>query len=163
MTTLLAPLPFADAAVSDLRNEHDWSARRGVPAHITLLGPFVPPSEATPSLVERLRLLVEREPSFSVSLVELRLLEHTACLLPEAVEPLARLTELMGRMRPDLGQFKRSYHLTVARGCDSALFTRVAAAVEPRLPIVGRLTEVALVESRVSGTVRTLARFDLAA
>ena len=45
--TLIAPVPFAEAAVGLLRARHDWAARRGVPAHVTLLGPLVP-SHARP-------------------------------------------------------------------------------------------------------------------
>jgi hypothetical protein len=42
ITTLVVPVPEADGAVEGWRTKHDWSARAGVPSHITLLGPSFP-------------------------------------------------------------------------------------------------------------------------
>ena len=44
-TALVIAVPEAEPLVSDWRAQHDWSAQRGVPAHITLLYPFVPHGE----------------------------------------------------------------------------------------------------------------------
>ena len=41
-TALVIAVPEAEPLVSDWRAQHDWSAQRGVPAHITLLYPFAP-------------------------------------------------------------------------------------------------------------------------
>jgi hypothetical protein len=37
--------------------QYDWSARAGVPSHITLLGPFLPSDRLGSQVVERLRSL----------------------------------------------------------------------------------------------------------
>jgi len=46
-SAVLVPVPEAERAVSRLRARLDGAAARGVPAHVTVLYPFVPPSEIT--------------------------------------------------------------------------------------------------------------------
>ena len=48
-TALVVEVPEAEPLVSQWRAQHDWSAQRGVPAHITILYPFAPPSATTMS------------------------------------------------------------------------------------------------------------------
>jgi hypothetical protein len=45
MTTIVAPTPFVGQVIDSLRLAYDWSAGRGVPAHLTLLGPFLGPDD----------------------------------------------------------------------------------------------------------------------
>ena len=45
-TALIVEVPEAEPAVGALRLEHDRSAARGVPAHITILFPFADAAEA---------------------------------------------------------------------------------------------------------------------
>src|SRR6185312_14804244 len=42
-TALIVAVPEAETAVGALRREHDSSAALGVPAHVTILFPFLPP------------------------------------------------------------------------------------------------------------------------
>lgn len=162
MTTLIAPLPRANRVLAPVRLEHDWSARRGVPAHVTLFGPFVPPAEMTPELLERLRELFVHEAALRISLDRLGRLGDTACLFPDAWHALAGVTERLGRLRPDLRQRVRRYHVTVARACSDTLLARVSAEVQPHLPIADWADVAELVERRGDGTVRTVARFRFA-
>ena len=162
MTTLIVPLPLTDQVVAPIRAEHDWSAGRGVPAHITLFGPFVSPAEVTSDLLGGLRELFELEAAPLLSFGELRRLKDVACLLPAKIQLLARLTGSVGRLRPDLTQTVRRYHLTVARACDDALFAHVTAELQPHLPLAEQATGVRLVERHRDGTVGTLGEFAFA-
>ena len=44
-TALIIPVPEAEPAVGALRAGHDSSAALGVPAHVTILFPFLPPDK----------------------------------------------------------------------------------------------------------------------
>jgi hypothetical protein len=161
MTTVVAPVPFAEPTIAALRAAHDWSARRGVPAHITLLGPFLAPSDVTfETLVLLRRVFAARQP-LAVALSELRVLGSSACLIPEPIEPLRALSDALCATWRGLTPKSDQYHVTVARNCDGALFDQVAAELRPALPLRGYLTEAALVERHVNRSVRTKARFSL--
>ena len=49
-SALLVPIPEAEPIVAELRLEHDAIAARGVPAHVTVLFPFVPRALIRPSV-----------------------------------------------------------------------------------------------------------------
>lgn len=49
---LLVPVPEAELAVGRLRRRLDQSAAWGVPAHVTILYPFVLPGEMTSTVIE---------------------------------------------------------------------------------------------------------------
>jgi 2'-5' RNA ligase len=151
MTTLIAPLSRADQVVTAIRSEHDWSARRGVPAHLTLFGPFVSPGEVTPDLLDRLRGLFEREAAPRISLNQLHRLGDAACLLPEETQPLTALTDRLGRLRRDRHQRAQHHHVTVARQCDDALFVRLSAELKPHLPLIDCPAVAELLEAAATG------------
>lgn len=72
ITTLIAPVPLAEPVVGELRQQHDWSARAGVPAHITLLGPFLAPAAVTGATLHRLRDIFASERPLDFNLGELQ-------------------------------------------------------------------------------------------
>jgi 2'-5' RNA ligase len=163
MTTIVAPTPFVGQAVESLRFAYDWSAGRGVPAHVTLLGPFLGPDEVTTEVQSRLRRVFAPVEPLHLSLSELRMLGNAACLVPEITNELAALTSIVHDAWPNLSLASRRYHVTVARSCTSATFRRIENAVRPMLPLCGDLTKVLLLERCPDGQVTTLATFPLAA
>ena len=44
-SALIIAVPEAEPLVKALRERFDWSAAQGVPAHITILYPFIPPEK----------------------------------------------------------------------------------------------------------------------
>ena len=59
----LIPAPEAETLVGDWRAVHDPSARRGVPAHVTLVVPWVPPEQIKQEHLDELaELLADQEP-----------------------------------------------------------------------------------------------------
>ena len=71
-SALLLTVPAAEAAVGPHRARLDVSARDGVPAHITVLYPFLPPAEIGPDALARLSRLFAGVPRFSFSLDRVR-------------------------------------------------------------------------------------------
>lgn len=57
-SAVLVPVPEAEAAVGRHRARLDRAAAEGVPAHVTVLYPFVPPPEITPATIEVLAAAV---------------------------------------------------------------------------------------------------------
>ena len=53
-TAVIIPIASAESAVSKHRLRFDLAASEGVPAHVTVLFPFVPPSEVDDEVVARL-------------------------------------------------------------------------------------------------------------
>ena len=140
---------------------HDWPARRGVPAHITLVGPFLAPSKVTSETLVLLRQIFAGRQPLAVALSELRLLGSSACLIPDAIEPLRALSDALCATWRDVTPKSDQYHVTLARNCDSTLFDQVAAELLPTLPLRGYVTEAVLVERHMNRSVRTVARFAL--
>ena len=52
-SAILVPVPEAEVVVGHLRARLDPSASRGVPAHVTVLYPFVTPEQMTAALIAR--------------------------------------------------------------------------------------------------------------
>src|SRR5919201_2888065 len=122
ITTLVVPVPEAELAVAGLRAAHDPWARRGVPAHVTLLGPFVPAEKVTDEVVERLRILFAHCRPLRFRLVRARRWGDVVYLQPRPARQFRRLTlSLATRWPQTLGapsNLRRllDSHLTVGRG-----------------------------------------------
>jgi hypothetical protein len=50
-STILVPVPEAEPVVGQLRARLDRAASRGIPAHVTILYPFVPPGQITAAVL----------------------------------------------------------------------------------------------------------------
>lgn len=147
-TALVVEVPEAEPLVSHWRAKHDWSAQRGVPAHITLLYPFVPAERVDEDLMRDLRELFASRPAFSFRLTRVARFPDVAWLAPEPSEPFAALTELIVGRFPDYPPYEGDHdevipHLTVAEGA-VALQDEVEAALTPHLPLEAAVHEVAL-------------------
>jgi 2'-5' RNA ligase len=167
-TTIFAPVPAAESAVAEIRLEHDWPAREGVPAHVTLLGPFLAPAEITKEVIDCLRELFAEQIPVSFSLVELRRVGEIAYLAPEPDDGLRALTAALEAAFPRAPRYGEEfggplYHLTVARECDDMLFADLKARLSGALPIPASIEEGVLVSHGATAGVRTLARFPFGA
>lgn len=162
-TSLIAPVPEAGPAVDRWRNRHDPWARRGVPAHVTLLGPFLPPHRLGDEVLAELAHVAGAWPEPRAELARVEQLPGAISLLPDDPEPFRRLTDDLLACWPELAPDARTgrarpHHLTVACSDDAALLEEIRADLEPRLPIPVRLHEAHVI--RWDGErVETVARF----
>jgi 2'-5' RNA ligase len=123
---------------------------RGVPAHVTILFPFVPAPSIDDSLLNALEALFARFDPFAFELRECRRFPAVLYLAPEPPEPFVALTEAVVVAYPDFLPYEGVFdsivpHLTVAEGLP-ALLNRAEAEVRPRLPIRADAHEVLLLE-----------------
>jgi hypothetical protein len=166
-TTIIALVPEAEAAVGSWRSRLDPWARRGVPAHVTLLAPFLPPPRLDGATVARLGAVLRRHAAVDIALTRVEQLPGAVALLPEPTEPLLALTRALLAEWPELAPRsctgrERPYHLTVACTDAPALLAEVEADLEHALPIRARLRDVLLLAEQSDGTPGETARFRLA-
>ena len=69
-SALIIAVPEAEPLVKALRERFDSSAAVGVPAHITILYPFMPPHKITPEVLAELRDLFAQFAAFEFALTE---------------------------------------------------------------------------------------------
>jgi 2'-5' RNA ligase len=147
-SALLVPVPALDALVHQWRIQLDPSAQRGVPAHVTVLYPFVPANRIDDDVVGTLRALFASCPSFAFAVAGVDWFGDTVAYLRIAPpEPFVELTAAVGRAYPDYPPYGGEHaevvpHLTLGMGPDTDALRRAAAAVAPSLPIGATAGEV---------------------
>jgi 2'-5' RNA ligase len=148
-SALLVPVPEAEPLVGAWRAVHDPSARTGVPAHITLVVPWIPPEQIKQEHLEELEGLVGGEEPFEYSLDRVSWFgERVLWLAPTPAGPFKRLTTVLADRfdtPPWQGEFAEVVpHLTVglaghARG---STLSDAAEDLAAKLPVNCRAEEV---------------------
>jgi 2'-5' RNA ligase superfamily len=170
-TAVIVPVPAADAVVGTYRQALDEAAVWGVPAHVTVLYPFLPPDRITEAVVGGLRDLLAPVGSFSCVFSRVSwFARDVVWLAPDPAEPFRALTGLVWDRFPECPPYGGAHpdvipHLTVGstrRGELSAL-RRAAADVRGNLPIRARVDRVRLIAGTMGArSWRTVAEFALA-
>lgn len=164
-SALIVAVPEAEPLVREWRLRYD-NARLGIPAHITLLFPFVPAERLDEALFGELRRLFAAQPAIPFSLTRLvEFPDQTLWLAPEPSEPFRRLTELIFERYPDFPPYEGIHeevipHLTVTAG-DASLRDELEAELTPQLPVEAEARDVVLLEEQTDGHWHSLERFAL--
>jgi len=167
---LVVLAPPAEPLVKPYRDKHDPAAALGVPAHLTVLYPFHPPS-LPPALSARLAALFAELEPFDYALTELRRFPGVLYLAPRPEAPFRLLTRRVAAAFPDFPPYGGRFddiipHLTLAQQDDPGRLDQVAAhflaACGPRLPLRLRAESVALLDNE-RGAWRVCATFPLGA
>jgi hypothetical protein len=155
ISAFVVKVPAAEPLADDLRRRYDATVALGVPAHITVLVPFMDPALITPEIRDRAQRALNGTPAFSFSLRKVGRFPGTAYLAPEPARPFIAMTLALMKAFPDFPPYGGEHqgvipHLTVAHG--NALDADAAAAeLQARLFTLGAVhascTEVALIEN----------------
>ena len=167
-TAFIVHVPEAEAHVASLRSRFDASVHLGVPAHITVLVPFMAPDQITPSVLAQIQATLSQVPSFAFSLRQVRRFPATAYLAPEPAEHFIALTEALVRRFPAFPPFRGEHesivpHLTVANGNASeaaAAAAELEVVIQSKGPISSFCSSVSLLENS-SGLWREMHVFPL--
>jgi 2'-5' RNA ligase len=166
-TAVLVHVPEAEPVVGDWRLQHTRDAPLGIPAHVTLLFPWVPVDELGGEAETRLaRILGETEP-FDVTFARTARFPEVLYLEPGPAERFAALTAAIAAEWPEHPPYEGAHenvipHLTVAEGDDESLFERIRAEVEPQLPLETRITEARIYGENAAGRWHERSRLPLA-
>ena len=114
-------IPEAEARFGALRRQFDPQASLGVPAHITILFPFMAPELVDSSVRRRLGILFKRFSPFRCVLNRVERFPATAYLAPAFAGPFVELTTAVAREFPEYPPYGGSHptvipHLTIADG-----------------------------------------------
>jgi hypothetical protein len=174
-TILLLPVPAAEPAVGRHRARLVESARGGVPAHITVLYPFLPPAGIAEPLLASLGRLFAGFAAFEFTLDRVGWFgEEVVWLGPRDPAPFRALTSAAFTAFPSCppygGQHAEGHspHLTIGKAGGHQALRAAAESVRPCLPIEATAAEVILMAGPRPGTPdtppgqwRTIAAFPL--
>lgn len=165
-TALVVLLPEADLVVGRWRADLDPSARRGMPAHITVLYPWIPADQVTEADRATLTDLIGAVPAFKVSLTDIQRFPQTLWLAPYPADPFVRLTMDVQRQWPEYEPYGGRFpmivpHLSIGDAVDPDALGHVVADVAPRLPVEARVTQVALMAHDAGGRWQQHSTYDL--
>ena len=167
-TALICRVPEAERYIARYRERFDPSARRNVPAHVTILYPFMPPAQVDSGVIEELRAIATAVRCFDYRLAETRRFPVALYLAPQPEDSFAALTAAVFRAFPDYPPFEGKFatvvpHVTVAHAdeaqlCEIEVELRIALASGS--PLRARCSEMVLIENS-SGRWEELQRFPL--
>jgi len=148
-STLVVPVPAAEPAVAMWRNRHDPAARAGIPAHVTILIPFLPPHTITAGEEERLAHLFASFKAFRFHLRDVRRFPGALYLAPEPADRFVQLTSAVWSAWPMCPPYGGRFadivpHLTVADHVGDDVLDTVERAIAAAVPIEAYASELSL-------------------
>ena len=152
---LLLVTPEAEPLVGAWRAEHDVAARYGIPAHVTVRTPFLPPERwRDPALSALARFL-----PIELTLARLEDRPGGLVVVVEPDEELRELTDAVGLQWPGLPPHKDNrpdlaYHVTVVRTPDERIRSEAWDAIAPKLPLTVSGTEMWASAGSLEGGLR---------
>lgn len=158
-TALIVPLPATDPVVRPLRQAQGAAGDAGMPAHVTLLYPFLDPDHVDEGVRAALRDMFSPYRPFDVSFTRSERGDGLLYLAPEPVEPFHalhhRVRATWPRLLPYEGRFGDAYtaHLSIAYGEEGrtdpdGVFGPMERALAAHLPLRAQVRAVWLVERR---------------
>jgi 2'-5' RNA ligase len=134
------------ARLEYLRRRWDPAAAAGVPPHITILYPFVPPVGLDPRVRAALADVAAANRPFDVRFDHVARFPSVVYLVPDPPEPFIRLTEAVHRRFPDFQPYEGAFddvipHLTIADSSAAPLVS-VAAETAAALPLTFRVSRL---------------------
>jgi len=165
---LLVPVPDAEPLVGDLRRRWDPTCAQGVPAHVTVLYPFVPAARLDEHVDAAVAEVVSRAAPFPFALVDVGRFDGVLWLRPEPDQPFRDLTAALAAAFPEHPPYEGRHaqvipHLTVADTAEApdAPVGELETHLRAGLPIHTEARVVRLMVETADGTWVTRAEFPL--
>jgi 2'-5' RNA ligase len=156
-SALIIEVPEAEAAVHRYRERLDANALLGIPAHVTVLAPFMPPQMIDASVLTRLGELFADVSPFQFRLDRSDWFsDHVLWLAPGDPGPFRDLTQRVFQEFPAFPPFEGKHdvivpHLTVGYGHPLTDLRAAEEAIQDSLPIDACAAAVALMTGRSAG------------
>lgn len=157
-SALIVPVPQAESAVQSLRTRFDPAAPLGVPAHITVLYPFLVPAALDQPVFDELGAIFAGVPPFPFTLGSVARFPDVVYLAPQPTEPFSRLTAAIATRWSHTPPYGGIYdeivpHLTVAHTVKTSIVENIRREIEPNLPIACVAREAWLMANQGDGWV----------
>ncbi|CAN3977897.1 2'-5' RNA ligase family protein [Kitasatospora purpeofusca] len=148
-TGLIVKVPEAEPVVGGWREEFDSSAALGIPAHVTVLYPFLPHDRVSDRVLGELGELFGSHSAFDVGFESCGRFPGVLHLAPVPEDRLRSLTSAVAGRWPEAPPYRGRFadvvpHLTVAFSQDPSVLDEIEAKVSNRLPLTARITSVHL-------------------
>ena len=153
-TALIVAVPEAERLVAPLRARLDTSASWGVPAHISVTYPFLPPERIDEEVLAAVRQTVAAVPRFTLRLTGTSWFgEQVLWLAPDPAGPFRQLTARLWARFPEAPPYGGEIadvvpHLTVGHDHPRGTLQAAAAEIQPHLPIRAEVSAVWLIAGR---------------
>jgi hypothetical protein len=153
-SALVVLVPESEGLVGEWRRRYDPAANYGVPAHVTVLYPFVPPRLIDDALTSRLRELFGGARCFDFTLESVRRFgDQILYLAPSPATSFELLTQAVVEAFPDYPPYEGQHekvvaHLTVTDGAPLDQLAPIESAVGAGLPIFATAVRVSLLIGR---------------
>lgn len=146
--------PALDAALGDLRARHDPAARQGMPAHVTVIYPFMDPVKLGPDRRRRLAQVIRGFEALDLSFARIGRFPEALWAAPEPVDRIRALVRAVQEAFPDFPPYGGLFdtvipHVTVAMGegldlgaLEPELRRRLDPPVRQRVDAVSMFTTV---------------------
>lgn len=168
-SAIVVPVALPDA-LEAIRRDHVDNARLGVPAHVTLLFPFVPATSLDQGTIDRARAVIAASEAFDVEFADVMSFdpiptkEGVVWLAPEPDAPFIATTEALAKAFPDYLPYGGIHetvipHLTLAN-VDIDL-TALISAAQAELPFRRRVDAAAMLVEDDAGRWRIAERLSL--
>ncbi|MGW7243795.1 2'-5' RNA ligase family protein [Streptomyces sp. NPDC054804] len=142
---LIVRVPEAEPAVRAWRDRLDPSARAGVPAHDTVLFPFLEESRIDSATCAAIGEVIGRQRPFEARFGDCGRFPGILYLSPEPDASFRQLTEAVAARWPKAPPFGGQFddvvpHLTIAQGQDDAVLEEAESDLRGRLPVTARVS-----------------------
>jgi 2'-5' RNA ligase len=150
-TGVIVPVPVADPLLERVGASRPEAVRSGVPAHITVLFPFVPAGQLTEEDLLGLRSVFAALPPIDVEFTRFDRFPELLYLAPRPDEPFRSLTEAVMARWPGRQPYGGVHgdpvpHLTVASNVGDDVLAAIETDCADLVPLRSQLTEGWLVE-----------------
>jgi 2'-5' RNA ligase len=146
-SALIVEVPEVEPVVEQWREFLDPMSLVGIPAHITILYPFV--DRVTSKLLGSIRDFAESVPVFDFTLDTVGVWPHVIYLAPTPATPFLELTRGAMQRWPSARPYKGEFpdivpHLTVAHTDDPHLAGVITEGLRSHLPVMARADTISL-------------------
>ena len=153
-TGLILHVPEAESVVGRWRSEHDSTAPLGVPAHVTVLYPWIPIDLLTAADRRAVAGIVAEMGPIELTFAGLGRFPNVLWLDPQPAEPIRALTRAVAGRWPDYLPYGGEHgdepipHLTISDTTHPDELGHIVADVEQSLPLRSRIAELSLLVRR---------------
>ena len=165
---VIVPVPETEPVVGAFRAALDRSAGWGVPAHVTVIYPFLAPDRLGPHELRRLRDAIRSVPRFDVSFPEVRWFADTVVwLAPHPADSFRALIDAVWSAFPECPPYGGAFgtpvpHLTIGDDADLDALSAAGDAISRRLPVTASVQVAHLFQgSATPGAWRSVAELPL--